>query len=93
VDENDYKVSRLLPQLMDAATTEQKAGISVDCRIYFRVKPDGSRWGEVAFLGRDGKLVKLTSTYEDSLPLDDEDAMRWYFDKIVKLGFERVRHR
>ena len=94
MDEGEYKVSRLMPELMARAVTEQKgANISVDCRLYFRLDPnDGQLKGEVAFLERpSGKLVKLTSTSEDSLPLDSEAGMLWCLDKIGRHGFALVR--
>ncbi len=96
MDEKEYKVSRLLPKLMARAVTEQKgANISVDCRLYFRLDPnDGQLKGEVAFLERpSGRLVKLTSTSEDSLPLDSEGGMLWFLDKIGHHGFDLVRER
>ena len=51
MDEDKYKVERLLPRLMARAVTAQKgANISVDCRLYFRLDPnDGQLKGEVAF--------------------------------------------
>lgn len=96
MDEDDYKVSRLLKPLMEKAVKEQKgANISVDCRLYFRWDPkDRQLKGEVAFLDYDTKkLIKLTSTSEDSLPLDGEEGMLWFMDRIGAYGFELVRRR
>jgi hypothetical protein len=96
MDEDEYKVSRLLRPLMELAVKEQKgANISVDCRLYFRFDPnDGRLKGEVAFIDRDGgKLVKLTSTSADSLPLDSEDGMIWFLGKVRHQGLDFVRER
>jgi hypothetical protein len=52
-------------------------------------------WLLARFLERphNGKLVKITSTTADSLPLDSDRAMLWYLDKIGRQGFEFVRER
>lgn len=96
MDPDDYKVSRLLKPLMEKAMREQTgANISVDCRLYFRHDPgDKKLKGEVAFLDYDTKqLVKITSTSEDSLVLDGEDAMYWFLERIAEHGFELVSKR
>jgi hypothetical protein len=36
-----YKVVRLLKELLPQAVKPTKSGIRLDCRIYFREKPDG----------------------------------------------------
>ena len=65
-----YKVYRLLAALLNKARKEQKAGYSVDVRIYARRKQDGDLWGEVAFLDRSGRIVTMDGdTAANAIPV------------------------
>jgi len=45
-----YKVVRLLDDLLPKATKPTKSGVRLDCRLYFREKPNGDLWAEVVFV-------------------------------------------
>ena len=81
-----YKVVRLLDELLPQAATPQRSGVSFDIRLYLREdSKDGHLWAEVAFLDREtGKLI---NTPETALPLDRPEVVGWFFDKIAKKGF------
>jgi hypothetical protein len=86
-DATRYKVVRLLDELMPAAATPQKSGVSFDIRLYLREDSnDGHLWAEVAFLDRESG--KLLNTPESALPLDRPEVVGWYFDHIAQRGFE-----
>src|SRR4051812_19323711 len=89
-----YKVYRLLEPLLEAARKEQKAGYSVDVRIYARRKPSGELWGEVAFLGRDGRIISLSSnTAVDANPLAEPRHVEQYLSSIVARLFDATEGR
>jgi hypothetical protein len=54
-------------------------------RPYFREKPDGSQWAEVAFIDRE--TGKLMHTGDRTLPLSGSDVVSWFFGEIAKRGF------
>lgn len=84
--EQDYKVVRLLDELLPDALKPTKSGARLDCRVYFREKPDGSRWGEVVLVNpATGEAV--TTDPDKSLPLDSEDALAWFLGEITEKGF------
>jgi sigma54-dependent transcription regulator len=91
MDPDEYKVSRLLPPLMRAACVDQSGvNVSVDCRLYFRCDPKTSQHkGEVKFLTYNTGQI----SHHDTLPLDSEDGMLWFLDRIGRLGFDLVRER
>lgn len=82
MDENDYKVVRLLDELLPRAAKAQKSGISLDLR---EDKHDGTLWAEVAFL--DPVTGKLINDAENALPLDNPGAVGWFFGWIAEKGF------
>jgi len=86
MEEGDYKVVRLLDELLPQAATAQKAGISLDIRLYLSENShDGQLWAAVSFIDRStGKLLKHDG---NSLPLDRPEAVGWFFDRIVEKGF------
>src|SRR4051812_16024668 len=86
-----YKVYRLLDPLLGKARKKQRAGYSVDVRIYARRKPSGDLWGEVAFLGGPGRIVTLKGdTAADAIPLADPLRVEQYLISIVGRLFEAV---
>jgi hypothetical protein len=86
VHENDYKVVRLLDDLLPLAAKAQKSGISLDLRLYLREnRNDGQLWAEVGFL--DYQTGKLLNHVDNSLPLDRPDAVGWFFGHIAAKGF------
>ncbi len=52
-----YKVERQLREAFPDAMRPQRAGASVDVRVYFREKPDGALWGGLALLDADGHIL------------------------------------
>lgn len=83
MDEQDFKVVRDLDSILPEAATPQKAGLSLDIRLYLSENShDGKLWASVSFLDRNGHLLK-----HGPLPLDKPDAVGWYFDQIAKKGF------
>lgn len=81
-----YKVERLLRDTFPQALKPQKAGVSVDVRLYFRERADGHLWGGLAFLDGDGKLVDFGPFRQ--LPLDKAPAMKWLLGVLCDLGFD-----
>jgi hypothetical protein len=93
-DGAQYKVYRLLDPLLEAARKDQRAGYSVDVRIYARRKPNGELWGEVAFLGRDGRIVTLSGdTAADAIPLAEPLHVEQYLGSIAARLFDAVESR
>jgi hypothetical protein len=93
-DGQQYKVYRLLDPLLAAARKEQRSGYSVDVRIYARRKPNGDLWGEVAFLGRDGRIVTLGGdTAADAIPLAEPLHVEQYLSSIVARLFAAAEGR
>lgn len=87
-----YKVYRLLDPLLTKARKEQKAGYSVDVRIYARRKPNGDLWGEVAFLDRAGHIVTTGGdTAANAIPLAEPLRVEQYLASIVGRMFEAVQ--
>jgi hypothetical protein len=86
VDEQNYKVVRLLDDLLPTAATPQRSGVSFDIRLYLRENSkNGNLWAEVAFIDRDsGKLI---NTPETAIPLDTPEAVGWYFGWIAEKGY------
>lgn len=86
MDESDYKVVRLLDELLPQAATPQKAGVSFDIRLYLSENShNGQLWAAVSFIDRStGKLLKQDG---NSLPLDRPEAVGWFFDRIADKGF------
>lgn len=85
-----YKVVRLLDELLPEAVKPVDSGVRLDCRIYFREKPNGDLWGEVIFVNPEtGKAVNREP--QRSLPLQGEGVMSWYFGEIADRGFELAR--
>jgi hypothetical protein len=84
-----YKVERQLRAMFPRALKPQRAGASIDVRVYFREKPDGALWGGLALLGEDGHIV-------DNMPLADPPSLPWLLNVMCELGFDaapRVRTR
>ena len=82
-----YKVERQLRATFPAALKPQRSGASIDVRVYFREKPDGSLWGGLALLGNDGRVV-------ENMPLADPPSLPWLLNVMCELGFDaapRVR--
>ena len=89
-----YKVYRLLDPLLNKARKEQKAGFSVDVRIYARRKPNGDLWGEVAFLDRAGRIVTLDGdTAASAVPLAEPLHVEQYLASIAGRLFASVQGR
>lgn len=87
VSEAYYKVERQLRAAFPDAVKPQRSGASVDVRLYFREKPDGSLWGGLALLGDDGRII-------DNMPLADPPSLPWLLGIACEIGFEaapRVR--
>lgn len=81
-----YKVERLLRDKFPDALKPQKAGVSVDVRLYFRERDDGHLWGGISFLDADGKLVDFGPFRQ--LPLDKAPALPWLLGILCELGFD-----
>jgi hypothetical protein len=86
MEEADYKVVRLLDGLLPQAAAPQKAGVSFDIRLYLSEDSHtGNLWASVSFIDRStGKLLKQEG---NSLPLDQPDAVGWFFARIAEKGF------
>ena len=67
-----YKVERQLRATFPQALKPQHAGASVDVRVYFREKPDGSLWGGLALLGGIGGLAGPAGGGRDEVERRDE---------------------
>ncbi len=75
-----YRVERQVRDAFPGVLKAQRSGVSVDSRLYFREKQGGARWGGLALLGLDGKIV-------DNMPLADESSLPWLLEVICELGF------
>jgi hypothetical protein len=85
MDENYYKVVRLLDELPSHAAQAQKTGISLDMPLSLRDnKYDGAPRAEVAPL--DPATGKLMNAAENALPLDSPGAVGWFFGWIAEKG-------
>ncbi len=86
MQESDYKVVRLLDELLPRAATPQKAGVSFDIRLYLSEDSNsGDLWASVSFIDRStGKLLKQEG---NSLPIDQPGAVGWFFDRLAEKGF------
>jgi hypothetical protein len=86
MEEHEYKVVRLLDELLPLAAKAQKSGLSLDVRLYLREnRHDGKLWAEVGFLDR--ATGRLLNHAENSLPLDSPEAVGWFFGRIAEKGF------
>jgi hypothetical protein len=86
MEQEEYKVVRLLDDLLPQAATPQKSGVSFDLRLYLRENTkNGQLWAEVAFIDRN--TGKLLNDAENALPLDSPGAVGWFFGRIAEKGF------
>jgi len=76
-----YKVERQLRAAFPSTLKPQRSGASVDVRLYFREKPDGSLWGGLALLDDRGEIA-------ENMPLDSPGALPWLLGVLCDLGFE-----
>ena len=88
-DAQQYKVVRLLDEIMPQAVKPTKAGVRLDCRLYFREKPNGELWAEVVLV--DPESGKAVNGWPDTLPLQGDGVIPWYFDEIAGRGFRLAR--
>lgn len=89
-DPQQYKVVRLLDRFMPEAVKPTKAGVRLDCRLYFREKEDGEVWAEVVLVNPEtGKAVN--GSPGDTLPLEGPGVIPWYFGEIATRGFRMAR--
>lgn len=89
-----FKVRTLLPELVRKGWRRGRAdrAHSIDVRLYFRTKPNGDEWGELAVLDPDtGKLVTIESTTSSALPLHSPEALQWLVSELVYDGW--MQHR
>lgn len=85
-DGENYKVHKLLDELLPLAATPQKSGVSFDIRLYLREDSnDGHLWAEVAFIDR--TTGKLLHTGDSALPLNSPEVVGPYFGLIADKGF------
>ena len=80
-----YKVERQLRSIFPTALRRQRSGASIDVRVYFREKPDGSLWGGLALLGDDGRVI-------ENMPLADPPSVPWLLNLMCELGFDAAPH-
>ena len=81
-----YKVVRLLDELLPEALKPTPSGPRLDCRIYFRERPDGHRWAEVVLVdAATGRPVAIDPG--QTLPLDGEGALSEYLGVITGKAF------
>ena len=86
---DEYKVVRLLDELLPGALKPTPSGARLDCRIYFRERPDGNYWGEVVLVDpTTGQPV--TTDPARSIPLDSPEAIGWYFGVIMEKAFPQA---
>lgn len=76
-----YKVERQLRERFADVVRPQRSGASIDVRVYFREKPDGSLWGGLVLLGEDGRV-------EENMPLADPPSIPWLLNVMCELGFD-----
>lgn len=76
-----YKVERQLRTAFPDAVKAQPSGASVDVRVYFREKPDGSLWGGLALLDESGARL-------ENMPLADPPSLPWLLRVLCDLGFD-----
>jgi hypothetical protein len=89
-----FKVRALLPELIRKGWRPGRSGRSrsIDVRLYFRTKPNGDEWGELAILDPDtGKLVKVEGEDYVGLPLHSPEALQWFVSELVHDGW--MQHR
>jgi len=85
-DGEEYKVVRLLDELLPEALKGTPAGARLDCRIYFREDSnDGHLWGEVVL--QDPDTGKALHDASKSLPLDSPEALKWYLGLIAEKAY------
>jgi hypothetical protein len=80
-EEAYYKVERQLRERFPDAVKPQRSGVSVDVRVYFREKPDGSLWGGLALLDDDGHIMV-------NMPLADPESTPWLLNVMCEIGFD-----
>lgn len=88
----EYKVVRLLDEMLPNALKATPSGARLDCSIYFREdSKDGHLWGEVVLKdpGR-GKALNHVGT---SLPLDSPSAVKWYLGLIAEKAYPLAAER
>ena len=77
-----YKVERQLRAEFPKVAKPQRAGVSIDVRVYFREKPNGDLWGGLALLSEDGEIAA-------NMPLDSKKGLQWILrDVLCELGFD-----
>jgi hypothetical protein len=89
---DEYKVVRLLDEMLPGALKPTPSGARLDCRIYFREdSKDGHLWGEVVLV--DADTGRPLNDAASSLPLDSPEALKWYLgvmaEKAYPLAIER----
>ena len=61
-------------------------------RLYFRTKPNGDEWGELAIIHPEtGKLVKVEGEDYVGLPLHSPEALQWFVSELVYDGWTQHR--
>lgn len=91
-DIHPYKVVRLLDRFMPRAVKPTKAGVRMDCRLYFREKPNGDLWAEVVLVNPESGQP-VNSSPGDTIPLEGAGVIPWYFGEIATRGFAMARER
>jgi hypothetical protein len=83
--EPHYKVEKQLRSGFPRARKRQRSGVSVDLRIYFREKPDGSLWGGVGMYSDDGERIEY-------MALDSRAGLEWLLSEVCAMSVSRLRH-
>lgn len=79
---DEYKVERLIDDLLPRAIRPTRAGVRVSLDIYFRQNDKGGPdWAEVVFL--DPETRKQMNDPENTIPLDELDAVSWWIGRLV----------
>jgi hypothetical protein len=80
--EPHYKVERQLRDGFPHACKRQRAGVSVDLRVYFREDRDGTLWGGVGMYDEAGNRIEY-------MALDSMEGMQWLLsDVLCDVGFQ-----
>jgi hypothetical protein len=89
-----FKVRELLPELIRNGWRRGRSdrARSIDVRLYFRTKPNGDEWGELAIIDREtGKLVKVEGEDYVGLPVHSSEALQWFVSELVYEGWTQHR--
>jgi NOL1/NOP2/fmu family ribosome biogenesis protein len=87
--EKEFRVERVIDEMLPRAIRPTKAGIRISLDIYLTEDDKaGSDWASVVFL--DPETRKQINAPANSIPLDSLDAVKWWVGRMVEKAEPRT---